>query len=270
MKTTILTVLAIFIIFNANSQVCTVEQLKSDIKTVMADASNGFSVMQGEMSSDDKYSGKYYECSFQLCGTARAKIRYVEEDYYKFTQVTIPREFSFLQIFYDTTTIGKFVTKNIESIFNEFAKEYKLKKKVTFEGKDKKRKELGNKKTTYSTPDGQSVYRILEDMDRKFCEVSVFSTRKNMKQSNYLGTLILYNLESQSFSKSAIVCKVYGDSLNDVEALYVKVRAGLQYADLYTKYEWLPNRTNKEVILHLDPLNLHLDYRDVNANGTRR
>ncbi len=248
----------------------TIEKLKVDLKTVMADAGNGFKSMQGEMNNDTKYYGKYYDCNFKLLNTGSADIYYTEEIYYKTTKVTVPEELSFVQYFTDTSAVGKFITENLENTLDGYASDYKLKKKITFEGKDKKRKELGYKITTYSTSDKQRIYEITEYMDRGNRSVKVFSNSKNQKEANYLGALILYNLESASFSKSAIVYSVYGNTLENAESLYNKVRAVLQNPAIYSKYEWLPNQKDKQITLHLEPLHLHLEYYNVNSDGTFR
>lgn len=270
MKKQLLFLLILFITHNATCQEITVEKLKTDLKTVMSDASNGFKSMQGEMTNDTKYYGKYYDCNFKLLNAGSAEIYCTEENYYKITKVTIPEELSFVQYFMDTSSVGKFIAENLENILDGFAADYKLKKKNTFEGKDKKRNEMGYKIITYSTSDKQRVYEITEYMDRGNRSVKVFSNHRNQQEPNYLGALILYNVESASFSKSALVYSVYGQTLESSEKLFNKIRAGLQNPGIYTKYEWLPNQKDKQITLHLEPQKLHIDYFNVNEDGTFR
>lgn len=266
----IVLLLTLFSALNAKSQEFTEVKLKADLKTVMDAANNGFKSMQGVLNNDTKYYGKYYNCNFKLLNTGSADIYYTEEIYYKFTKVTIPEELSFVQYFNDTTLVGKFIAENIEKVFDEYAANYKLKKKVITEGKDKKRKELGYKITSYSSPDRQRICQFTVYMDNGTRSVKVFSNNRNALEPKYLGALILYNVESQSFTKSALVYSVYGNNLESAEGLYNKIRVGLSNPKIYTKYEWLPNQKDKQVTLHLEPLKLVLSYYNVNSDGTFR
>jgi hypothetical protein len=140
----------------------------------------------------------------------------------------------------------------------------KLKKK--FEKQEKRDK--GKKVGIAYLENKRKVFQLVFDIPEKSVVVYIHSDLRPADVVPYLGCLVLYNIQSNSFV-SANTYYVYGKSLDSPDALYGRILSGKDesFKRLFSKYEWMPGATTYQVDQKMTSLGIKEYGQRVNPEG---
>lgn len=267
MKNNITRLLVLFLVFGTHSIFAQekVEQVfKNDIDAIIKDAATGFQKSKGAF-SDKQWIYVYNHSNLSIFNaTADAFIGYHEATYLKYSKENLPEENFFFQKINSKTSNGAFVYENAERIFDELATNLKLKKK--FEKQEKRDK--GKKESIVYLENKRKVFQLIFDFEQKSVVVYIHSDLRPADVPQYLGCLVLYNIQSNSFV-SANTYYVYGKTLDSPDALYGRILSDKDdsFKRLFSKYEWIPGATTYQVDQKMTALGIKEYGQKVNPEG---
>ena len=239
----------------------------SDVKNIIEDATKGFPITKGDL-KDRQWGKSYYVPNNTIFSISNnANVTYSEPKYYPSSGSTDLQQYYFYQGFDSKNEQGIFVFENAERIFDEIATTLQLEKKVA----KQKRKERSKNKSIFYSKGYQQVLQLYFDLENKSVSLYIFSDLKPNDLPNYLGCLILYNIQGTILASVANYY-VYGSQLDSAEILYNKIMMGQDetYRRCYSKYEWMPNISDQQLDLKMKNLKIRPSYDcKINVEGQK-
>jgi hypothetical protein len=246
------------------------ETFKKELLRLRLDADRGFTSSKGALIEKGKYN-TYYDAqsSFYNNYNKDCIISYSAPWYAASTKENVAQRYFLGQSFDYSDKLGQFVYDNAERLLDEIAKENSFKKKFYKLDKEEKKKY----KLIQYFKNEQVVLELSLTFDKKTSSINIFSDLKPGDQPNYLGSLVVYNIQSENLV-SAIIYYVYGKSLDNPGYLHSKIVSTRDefFKKNNQKYEWMPSASEQYVIEKLSKLGLDQRFRssqkiDTNGNG---
>lgn len=235
------------------------ETFKKELLRLRLDADRGFSSSKGALIEKGKYN-TYYDAnsSFYNNYNKDCVISYSAPWYAASTKENMAQRYFLGQSFNYNDKLGQFVYDNAERIFDETAKENSFKKKYYKLDKEEKKK----RKIIQYFKNEQVVLELYLNFDKKTSSINIFSDLKPSDAPNYLGCLVVYNIQSENLV-SAIIYYVYGKNLDKPGYLHSKIVSTRDefFKKNNQKYEWMPGASEQYVIEKLSKLGLDQRFR---------
>lgn len=238
------------------------QQFKEELNNLIRDAVTGFRTATGPY-KETNYNHRFYKSNTLLLNSGRAGLEYAPEEYFKYANVTDPQDFWFWQELAAATPEGAYVFDNAELTFDSLAAAAGLKKKIE--------KRSGKTKKDYKDivyyARKQKVLELHFNLPNKTVTIMVHSAQKPLDAPNYLGCLILYQLDGQ-YAVSAIALYVYGEKVDDEQQLYRNAISTMTSGgSRYTSYEWYAGAKRKDVDNKLSALVGTYQQERINTEG---
>ena len=240
------------------------KEFQKDIEFLIKDATTGFENSKGQY-IDNTVLGRRYSAAYKIFGTGKAGVTYNEERYDKYSNKTEPQTYYFSQNFDTAQPDGVFVKANAERIFDELALTLGLKKQVE---KRKKADRERIRSVEYLNKNGDRILYLYEFIPDNSITLQVNSNLKPSDLPNYLGCLILYNMQSEKIV-GASALYVYGKEIESEPRLYSNVVSKIRqsYALNYSKFTYYPKAKARDIEARLDPLNVNYSIGNINPEG---
>ncbi len=257
-----------FNVFQAQNNFETI--FKNDLKAIAEDATSGFPISRGGLKESSAWTGNYYSTNTTFFNiNTDATICYNALKYWPSSGNTTPQQYYFYQGFDAKNAEGLFVFDNAERIFDELALAKNLKKKE----EKQERKDRGKKRRIFFSENYRKIFELYLDLETKFTAIYVHSDLKPNDLPNYLGCLVLYNIQMNRIA-SINTYYVYGSQLDSAELLYGKIasRQDELWRRLFSKYEWMPNASDQQVAEKMKSLGIRPSYSysiDVDARNIK-
>jgi hypothetical protein len=231
---------------------------KNDLNTIIEDAGKGFANSRGYLKTSSIYTGNYYIANKSFFNIkSDVSVSYSESKYYPSSGNTTPQQYYFYQGFDSKNPEGVFVFENAERIFDDLATNKNLKKKE----EKQERKEKGKKRRIFYSENYRRILELYLDLENKSAAIFVHSDLKPNDLPNYLGCLVLYNIQMNSIA-SINTYYVYGSQLDSPDILYRKIanQQDATWQRLFSKYEWMPNASDQQVDIKMKSLGVRPSY----------
>lgn len=236
---------------------------KKDIAFLIDDAATGFQKSKGKLINND-YSYNYVN-NYNIFGEGKGGLFYDKERYNKFDGTTQSETYYLFQKFDADKPDGAFVKANVERIFDELALTLGLKKKVE---KYKKKDRDRIHSVEYLDKKGHSVLSFRDYYTDKSITLYIYSKLRPADLPNYLGCLVLYNMQSEKIVGAAVMY-VYGKEIGSEAQLYSNVVSKIRqsYTLNYSKFAYYPNAKARDIEARLDPLKVTYSIENINPEG---
>jgi len=218
------------------------QRFRADVNSIYGDGRVAFTETIGAYKNTN-YNHRYYDTEKSIFGLGTASVVYHPFEYFVTIRETEPEDFWFTQDFNTDTPEGTFVLNNAERIFDELAATMKLKKKQEkIKGRDKK---VNLRLIEYRNQSKNLVFQLKFSAEEKIAQIFIHSDSKPADAPNYLGCLILYNLDSSNYAKNATALFVYGEKVVDVAQLYRNALS--KGSGSYNSYEWIEGASRQDI-----------------------
>ena len=237
---------------------------KNDIIFIINDAATGFQKSKGNYISKEWITTYNYATTSIFNVPNAARIGYSPATYLKYSKENLPEEHFFYQNFNADDAQGNYAFENAERIFDELSEASKLKKKL--EKKDKKVK--SNSKSILYLKNNRKVFQLYFNLDKSSVTIYIHSDVRPNDLPIYVGCLVLYNIQMNSIV-SANTYYVYGKNFKSAEYIYNNIISNMDATSqrLFSKYEWKPNASSKQISDLLKGLNVQENGRNVDVDG---
>lgn len=231
---------------------------KNDLKVITEDAATGFPISRGDLKTTSIYTGNYYIANTSFFNIkSDVSVSYTESKYYPSSGNTTPQQYYFYQGFDSKNPEGVYVFENAERIFDELA----ASKNLTKKDEKQERKLRGKQRRIFYSENYRRILELYLDLESKSAAIFVHSDLKPNDLPNYLGCLVLYNIQMNRIA-SINTYYVYGSQLDSAELLYGKIasRQDETWRRLFSKYEWMPNASDQQVAEKMKSLGIRPSY----------